>query len=465
VAPRNRRFRTATRTILFTAALCTLASAHAADVQWPVHLNAKGYLEDAAGKPFPLIGDAGWVMSTRMNPTEVTTYLDNRQQKGFTATNLMATVVYPPEGPEDYAGEVPFPKGVQDWSERNEAYWSFIDYIITQAKNRGILVFVAPAYLGYQCGEEGWCVDMIAQTNAAMTDYGTWIANRYKSYGNVIWLNGGDCNCNDYAGACARVDAVANGIRAADPAALQTAHSGRQHSALDDYNKPWLNINTTYSECTSYATRLRNDYQRANALPFVYIEGRYEFDQNEPPTAACIDGQMLSAFFGGALLGHVYGNDNVFDKKSTWQTNVGMNSPGATAMGNISRLLKSRKWYELVPDYGNVVVTSGKGSGENYQAAARGSSGETVMIWYPQATTATVNMTQVAGTQARAWWWDPASNTASSAGTFDTTGSKSFQPSRARMVLVLDNAAANLPAPGQTATVLRPKAPTGVQAH
>jgi hypothetical protein len=404
-------------------------------------------------------------MSTLMNPSEVIEYFDNRQQKGFTAAMIMATVRYPQFGPANYAGQVPFPKGVSDWSVRNESYWTHIDYMLTQAKNRDILVFLAPAYLGYQCTNEGWCADMIRQTNAAMTDYGTWIGNRYRGYGNVIWLNGGDCNCNDHPGSCDRVTAVANGIRTADPTALMTAHSGRQHSALDDYARPWLNVNTTYSECTSFATRLRTDYQRANALPFVYIEGRYEFYGTEPASLTCLEGQMLSAFFGGALLGHVYGNNNVFDKKSTWQTNVGMNSPGAWATGNISRLVRSRKWYDLVPDYGNTVVTSSKSSGENYQATARTRDGETVMVWFPQLSTATVNMTRVAGAQARAWWWDPESNAATAAGTFDTTGSRNFRPSRARMVLVLDNAAANLPVPGGTSPVIRPKAPTGVQAR
>ena len=106
---------------------------------------------------------------------------------------------------------LPLQTVVNDWSVPNESYWSHLDYILEQAKSRDIAVFLAPAYLGYGCGSEGWCANMQAQTNAAMTSYGEWIGHRYAAQGNIIWLNGCDADCGDYPNACARVNAVANG--------------------------------------------------------------------------------------------------------------------------------------------------------------------------------------------------------------------------------------------------------------
>ena len=54
---------------------------------------------------------------------------------------------------------------------------------------------------------------MQSQTNAAMTDYGKWLGNRYKNQGNIIWVHGGDANANNYTNAYDRVAAIANGIK------------------------------------------------------------------------------------------------------------------------------------------------------------------------------------------------------------------------------------------------------------
>jgi hypothetical protein len=119
-------------------------------------------------------------------------------------------------------------------------------------------------------------------------------------------------------------------------------------------------------------------------------------------------------------------------------------------MGNIGKLMKSRAWWRLVPDYANTVVTGSKSSGAEYHATSRETNGETVMVWCPTTAPVTVNMTKVAGSNAKAWWWNPDNNSSSFIGTFATTGTRNFTPSSARKVLVLDDASKNLAAPGAT---------------
>jgi hypothetical protein len=59
-------------------------------------------------------------------------------------------------------------------------------------------------------------------------------------------------------------------------------------------------------------------------------------------------------------------------------------------------------------------------------------------------------MTKVAGTTAKAWWWNPDDNSSVLDGTYSTTGTRNFTPASVRKVLVLDDASKNLPAPGTT---------------
>jgi hypothetical protein len=119
-------------------------------------------------------------------------------------------------------------------------------------------------------------------------------------------------------------------------------------------------------------------------------------------------------------------------------------------MGTIGKLIKSRAWWRLVPDYANTVVISSKSSGLNYHATSRETNGETVMVWCPTTEQVTVDMTKVAGSNAKAWWWNPDDNSSTLIGALATTGTRNFTLSSARKVLVLDDASKNLAAPGTT---------------
>jgi uncharacterized repeat protein (TIGR02543 family) len=428
-------------------------------VNWPLRRSAYGpYLEDQSGIPFVIIGDAAWSLAAQASPSDVITYLDDRQAKGFNAiyVNLIEHY-FAANAPNNYRNDAPFTRGPSDWSVRGAAYWSNVDFLLNEAKSRGILVLAYPAYLGFDCGPQGWCPDMQAQTEAAMTDYGQFLGNRYKSQGNIIWVHGGDANCSAYTNACSRVAALANGIKSVDKNHLHTATSGRTRSGMDDYNSI-IDLNSIYSNDADTDSMTKTEYQRSGAKPMWFSEGYYE---NEFSTTALDwQSQALIPYLGGSLVGVFFGNCPIWGFGSSVGTSVcdnnsiswtaSLNSPGSVSMGNIGKLIKSRAWWRLVPDYANTVVTSSKSSGLNYHAASRETNGETVMVWCPTTETVAVNMTQVAGSNAKAWWWNPDDNSSSLIGTFATTGTRNFTPSSARKVLVLDDASKNLAAPGTT---------------
>jgi hypothetical protein len=189
-------------------------------------------------------------------------------------------------------------------------------------------------------------------------------------------------------------------------------------------------------------------------------EGTYENEHNS--TIVHQQGLALITVLGGGLAGQTFGSCPLWSFANqpgwcnsrtspfnTWQSN--MNSAGSISLGNIGKLMRSRKWWTLVPDYSNAVVTSPKGTGETgYHATARETTGKTVMVWAPDTSQISVDMTKVGGSSAHAWWYNPDNNTSVDIGTFTTTGVRNFTPSSARKVLVIDDASLNYAAPGTT---------------
>lgn len=459
-------------------------------VNWPLRIHPGGnYLEDQSGMPFLVVGDSAWSLNVTLSQADILTYLNDRQAKGFTA--IIVNVLehyYSANPPKDGSGDDPFSATIScsdtpcvDFSSApNTDYWSNLDYIVNQAKQRGILVILAPAYFGYQCGSEGWCANMQAETDAVMQNYGTWIATRYSNQGNILWLNAVDAQCSLYTNGCNRVNDVASAISSAIPGVLQTAESSQDRAALDDYSgQNWLNINGVYSACNTIDSEVQSNYQRSNALPFLVTESGYENGVWKCPTTMTlpiVQHEAMVTYLGGAGLGIVYGNSNVwgfgygggYQSNQSWNgTDTGINAPGAYSMSYIGNLLRSREWWKLVPDYANVVVTSNKGSGLSYKATARTNDGATVIIWNPDTGSLpiTVDMSKISGGNANVWQWNITTNAATLLGTYATTGMQTFSPP-AGTALVIDDASRGYGIPGQSSgDTTPPAAPSGLSIY
>jgi hypothetical protein len=404
------------------------------------------HIVDRDGAAVFFHAEAAWHMIPRLTRPEVVEYLDDRQRKGFNALliSLVVTDGYP-NGPGTTRGGSPPFRVAGDFGTPNEVYFAQADWVLNQAHARGFTVFLFPAYLGYECGAEGWCAAMRQSGVEKLRGWGRWVGNRYRDLPNVVWVNAGDADAARY-GVAELVDAVAEGIREVDAAHLHTGHCARQSSGADCYDRPWLDFNTTYSDCAETAARLRADYARSPRRPFVYIEGRYEFEKDADPR--CLRGQAYQALLGGAG-GHFFGSGRIWDFPKGWRK--GLDSAGSRSMVHFGRLLRSRRWDLLVPDVDRKLVPAEAGAtGGPDLAAARTSDGRTVLVYVPHKRTLAVDLRQVSGGSAAAWWFHPASGKARSLGTFPTQGTREFTPpSNADWVLVIDDAAAGLPVPGQ----------------
>lgn len=450
-------------------AVCFMQGAGAAPV-FPIKVGSdQRHLVDQNNVPFMINGDAAWSLIAELQPAEVTQYLKDRWIKGFNTVlvNLIEKK-FSTNAPRNINNVAPFANMAPVNFVLNETYFANADFVINEAAKYGMLVLLEPAYLGYTCGSEGWCQDVVTSYNSdggtALFNYGVALGNRYKTFKNILWVNGGDTWASDPSNppnTLAAVQKIIDGIKSVDSAHVHSAHCNRsddpsgKSSALDCYDLPWLDVNTTYSQCTQTPARTQIDYSRSRVMPFLFFEGFYENENSSTPQ--CLRAQAYWSILGGST-GHVFGNHPIWHFSGpgvfsngglTWQGEL--NSVGAKGTSRVGALFRSRAWHLLVPDYANAVVTAGRGNISNatYVAAARASDGSSVIAYLPTQAQVTVDMTKVAGSNAKAWWFNPASGASSLIGTFATTGSQNFTPpSSGDWVLVLDNAGLGLPAPG-----------------
>ncbi len=394
-------------------------SAAAADTipsapSFPLSLNGSGrYLVDAAGKPFPLHGDTAWSLIAQLKREDVVRYLDDRRARGFNTilVNLLEAK-FATNAPANAYFQPPFlPAG--DYSTPNEAYFLHADYVLKEAAARGLLVLLTPSYLGAGGGSEGWYGAMVANGPDRLRQYGRYLGRRYRSFANILWVHGGDYSPPEKD----VVNALAEGIREQDPRALNTAHCGRNNSAIYVWrDEPWLQVNTIYtslpkywSEMPVYAAAL-GEYARSQRMPFFLIEGVYENEHDA--TEVKLRTQAYQAWLSGAC-GHVFGNTPIwhfdgpglFPDDLTWQQALG--SDGAQSMTHLRSLLSQISWWLLEPDVEGTLLAKGAGPKKARSVAARASDRSFAVLYLPASRAVTVDLSQLAGPKVAARWYDP----------------------------------------------------------
>ena len=200
----------------------------------------KRYIVDENGNPFFWLGDTGWLLFTKCNREDAAEYLENRKQKGFNVIQVM--VIHDIDHAVNVYGDsalinrnVSTPKTTEGNSFENETeydFWDHVDYIIDLAEEKGIYMALVPVW--------GSNVKKGSVSDKEAEIYATWLANRYKSKSNIIWLNGGDISGSDST----RIwNTIGNTINEIDTNHLITYHPrGRMISSDWFHNEPWLDF-------------------------------------------------------------------------------------------------------------------------------------------------------------------------------------------------------------------------------
>ena len=113
------------------------------------------YLVDAQGAPFLIHGDTAWSLIAQLTRRDIDTYLEDRARRGFNAilVNLLEHH-FAARAPANAQGDAPF-LTAGDFATPNPAYFAHAEYAIARAAEKGMLVMLTPAYMGFGGGTHG----------------------------------------------------------------------------------------------------------------------------------------------------------------------------------------------------------------------------------------------------------------------------------------------------------------------
>lgn len=408
----------------------------------------------ADGKPFFWLGDTGWLLFSKLNREESLHYLDSRQKQGFNV--IQAMVVHSNKEVNAYGDSALTDKKISEpkitpgntfGKGKAYDYWDHIDWVINRAAERGLYIALVPVW--------GSVVKESHITAAQGKAYAEFLANRYKSYSNIIWMNGGDITGTD---SLKTWKAIGNTIHNIDPMHLMTFHPrGRTQSSTWFHNEDWLSFNCFQSGHRNYAQDTSKkdlnygednwkyaevDYTKTPVKPTLDAEPSYEnipyglHDVKLPRWKAADVRRYAywSVFAGGC--GYTYGNNDVmqmhkpgdapknvsYGSKAYWYQSV--NAPGAQQMQYVKKLMLSRPYFERVPT--QTLIAAGQGERYNRLMATRGKS--YAFIYTYNGRDMQINASELAGSKVKAAWYNPRNGQTTAIGTFTKAKAMKFDP-------------------------------------
>ena len=428
---------------------CVLLSikSQQAEVLPELKISANHRFFQADGKPFFWMGDTGWLLFSKLNREDAEKYLEIRRKQGF---NVIQVMVLHSLSETDFYGDsalnnrnIANPK-IADANYPNN-YWNNIDWVLKKAEEKGIYIALVPVW--------GSVVKSAHINQNQAKTYATFLANRYKSYSNVIWMNGGDIPGSDSIKVW---NTIGNTIHAIDPNHLITFHPrGRTESSIWFHNEPWLSFNSIQSGHRNYSQDtskndlrygednwryIQNDYNKTPIKPTLDAEPSYEkipyglHDITLPRwTDADVRRYGYWSVFAGAC-GYTYGNNDVmqmhnpkdkgsaYGSKDYWYTSI--NDPGAQQMVYLEKLMLSRPYFERVP--AQSLIAANQGQRYNRLIATRGK--DYAFIYTYTGRNMDINTGQLPGKKIKASWYNPRNGETTIIGTFNKLKTAKFNP-------------------------------------
>jgi hypothetical protein len=448
--------------------------------QFMVLDQTKTYLVNTfTGKPVFMSGDTAYDLAIQLSSnSDVETYLSDRQAKGINLiwVALVDNCYHGAScGTEnDASGNNPWNGGATFTGMSGAtAYWSHVDYVVQRAAAYGITVLAGTAFAGCWggCGSGGYGANLESSSDATVQAYGAFLGNRYKNCPNIIWLIGGDSYVHLEGSALQnKENDLAVGTTSVDQNHLMTVEESTYDNTLiaarmywSSY--AWFNLNTIYPKHISggvannmlYCIAQASKSYQESLQPTFSIEDIYDFEGSI--TRRQLRQEGYYEILSGATLGRLFGSGPiwVFDAPccrvsgQTWKGNI--DASASVDQQLLGQLFRSREHWKMAPDVNHRVVTAGYGSGDTITVTSRTSDGQTIIAYIPNgnAATLTVDMSKVTSSSntAKCWWFNPSSGATTLMGSYANSGTQDFTPPDSNdWVLVIDDADANLPAPG-----------------
>jgi len=379
------------------------------------------YFLDQFGNPILVKGDSPWALMTRLSPAQADSWFTRRQRQGFNAAIISLIGAEANGAPSDdgstFDGLAPFANN--DILKWQEPYWDRVFDYVQMAARHGITVLLYPV--------DGWTIDrsFVPQSIDQCHSYGAKVAMRFRDLPNIVWMSGGDYfpatqNLAEGSDVDHCIDAVMRGIRSTGDRRPFSMQMGFNES-ISTENPFWeerVDWNFVYTYYPTYRAVLRA-YGHQPRMPAVLGESNYEGENNvagSPDTTdETLRRQVLWALTSGAA-GEFYGSDD-WEFHPGWQKR--MSTPAVAQVGRLRDLFSRLRWWQLVPDTRDRLVTAGRGNQSkdddaldvlqnDYVTAAKTPSGRLAVVFVPSQRTITVDPGPLA-TTARAIWVDPVS--------------------------------------------------------
>ncbi|NLE36170.1 MAG: DUF4038 domain-containing protein [Bacteroidales bacterium] len=440
------------RAMFAAAVLMVSACSSDGDLTPPLTVTDNGrYLATKNGDSFFWLGDTGWLLFRKLNREEALQYLDDRKEKGFNV--IQAVLVHDIRNNTNIYGDSAIvansldrPLTTEGTSPDDPAgydYWDHVDYIVRQARERGIYMALLPVW--------GSNVRSGRVTAEQARNYARWLAERYRKESNIIWVNGGDVRGSD---STAVWNAIGTTLREGDPGHLITFHPfGRTQSSEWFHNAPWLDFNMfqsghkRYDQDTtglSYGEDnwryMQDDWSRTPVKPSLDGEPSYEaipqglHDPSQPYWGPSdVRRYAWWSVFAGAC-GFTYGHNAVmqfhkpgdenpaYGVKEYWDE--ALDAPGSSQLIHLKELILSKPFFDRVPS--QELLTGVDGTGYYHIAVTRGEG--YALAYTCNGSVINIDTDKLGWREFEASWLNPADGTLARIGTFGCRGPAAFDP-------------------------------------
>lgn len=400
------------------------------------------FLQYADGRPFFWLADTGWLLPERLDRDEAAYYLDRLQAAGYNVVQVQVINGVPAYNvygqmsmPDGFNFEAADPPGVY-------SYWDHLDYIVDQAGRRGIFVGMVCVW--------GSIVKAGLIDESRATEYGRFLANRYKDCKNIVWIMGGDIQGDIHPEVW---DALAAAIREADTTHLMTFHPRGRHTSAQWFNdRWWLDFNMFQSGHRRYGQRMGNaDYpipdgteednwmyvdstwKRKPIKPVLDGEPSYEdipqglHDGDEPRwQASDVRRYAYWSVFAGSC-GHTYGHNSIMQfvrpgvagayfadgEQKPWYK--ALDDLGFNQMKYLKHLMLAMPYFDRVPDQ-SVVMDNGT----RYERLVATRGRDYLMVYNYTGRDMMVDLSKASGEAKRVWWMDAATGALTYVGEYES---------------------------------------------
>jgi hypothetical protein len=364
---------------------------------FPLSIDAGGrFLRDAQGNPFFPIIDTAWCAPQQLTTSQMDTYVADCVTRKINSIIIeLVENTFSDNAPNTIDSIAPFTT-VNDFSTPNETYFARVDHLISACKAADIVVWMWPVYTGLQPGgSQGWSSQFEGNTQAKRESWGQFVANRYKAFGNVVFVHGGDGIVSSFTPYNDYIDEIVS----IWPQALHSYHGARGDSAWEAANgQSWLSLNNSYINGTNPGADALTEYNRSPVRPLFFVEGTYETGAN----GGGIRNELWASICSGCLAGVAYGNDGIwtfggpgFDQN--FASHYG--DDGRASLQHIRTLVDLYSWWLLAPVVDTSLVTTSLGSGVSKICPMLASDVTFAWIYSPSANF-TLNRAAFAGAHA-----------------------------------------------------------------